>query len=128
MVILLDGTSQVARVTIAEQATADHPMWKHLALEVFEESASEIEEKDFHLQVIKRCAEELARSGMHLLLTLPSDSPHRALLAKALKPNCTTVHIGEDEDDSSDFTVDPTATVNDITALLHTIMTPADDA
>lgn len=129
MVILLDGTSQIARATIAEAATADYPAWKHLALEVFEESAAEVEEADFHLQVIKRCAEELERSNLHLLLTLPADSPHRKMLARTLQPGCTTVHLGTDDDGTYDFVVDPmTTSVNDVTALLHTLMTPQSDA
>lgn len=127
MVILLDGTSQIARATIAEAATIDHPTWKHLALEVFEESAAAAPEANFHLQVIKRCAEELERSGLHLLLTLPADSPHRGMLARTL--DCTTVHLGAEEDGSYDFVIDPmTTSVNDVTALLHTLMTPPADA
>lgn len=129
MVILLDGTSQVARVTIAEKAADENPAWKHLALEVFEESAAEIEEKDFHLQVIKRCAEELEKSGLHLLLTMPANSPHRVMLSEALKPGCITVHLGDEEDGDFDYVIDPaTRSVNDIAAFLHAIMTPTDHA
>lgn len=128
MVILLDGTSQVARVTIAERAAAENPAWKHLALEVFEESAADIEEKDFHLQVIKRCAEELERSGLNLLLTMPADSPHRTMLAEALQPRCITVHLGSEDDGEFDFVIDPnTRSVNDVAAFLHALMTPETD-
>ena len=129
MVILLDGTSQVARVTIAEKAVESHPEWKHLALEVFDETIPEGEDKDFHLQVIKRCADELAKANMHLFLTLPADSPHRWLLSQALKPDCISVHLGSDEGGEYDYAIDPTIrSVNDVTAFLNELMTPSDEA
>jgi hypothetical protein len=128
MVILLAGTSSIGRVTIAERAVEEHPEWKHLALEVFEETIPEGEEKDFHLQLIKRCADELEKVGMHLFLTLPEDSPHRVLLGEALKPNCITVNLGNGPEDEYDYIIDPaTRSVNDVTAFLHAIMTPSDE-
>lgn len=128
MVILLDGSSQTARVTIAERAVEEHPEWKHLALEVMEEAVPEGEDADFHLQLIKRCAEELEKSGLHLLLTMPSTATHRDLLAIALKPNCITVHLGNNDDSDYDHVIDAsTRSVNDVAELLHELMTSSDD-
>lgn len=128
MVILLDGSSSVGRVTIAEKAVAEHEAWRHLALEVFADaSVPGGEESEGHLKVIKTCAESLAADGLHLLLTLPSDSPHRDILAEALKPDCTTVHLGSAEDGDYDFAIDPSSSsVNDVVALLDTIMNEAE--
>ena len=86
------------------------------------------EESDAHLSVIRTCAEELAKEGMHLMLTLPGDSPHRDLLATALQPTCITVHLGGPDDGGEyDFVIDPTTrSVNDVAAFLHTVM--GDDA
>jgi hypothetical protein len=124
MVILLDGSSSMGRVTIAEKAVAEHDNWRHLALEVLAEAAlPEGEESDAHLQVIRKCADELAKEDMHLMLTMPGDSPHRDLLAMALQPGCITVHLGSEEDGEYDFVIDPNVrSVNDVTKFLHTVM------
>lgn len=124
MVILLDGTSTIARNTIAEKAAETHPAWRHLALEVLSEAAlPEGEESDAHLKVIRKCVEELAKEDLHLLLTLPADSPHRELLALALKPQCITIHLGDEEDGEYDYVIDPSVrSVNDVAALLDAIM------
>lgn len=128
MVILLDGSSGIGRTTIAENAVALHPEWKHLALEVIAEAIpDDPEQKDFHLQVIKKCAVELEKDNMHLLLTMPTDAPQRDLLVLALKPNCITVHLGTDEEKDYDYVIDPaTRSVNDVTSFLDHIMQPSD--
>lgn len=134
MVIILDGSTKTARITIAEQAIENFPSWRHLALEVFEEAADPEEEKDFHLQVIKKCADELAKTDLHLILTMPGDSPQHGLLSTALKPDCTTVHLGTEDDPSAslraggefDYTIDTQErSVNDVLKLMHTIMKAA---
>ena len=118
----------MGRVTIAEKAVEQHSEWRHLALEVLAEAAMPAEEEsDGHLQVIKKCVEELAKEDLHLILTLPGDSPHRDLLASALQPGCLTVHLGKSKDGSNyDFVIDPAVrSVNDVTKFLHTIMDPS---
>lgn len=126
MVIILDGSSKTARITIAEQAIEAFPSWRHLALEVFEEAADPEQEKDFHLQVIKKCADELAKTDLHLILTMPGDSPQHQLLAVALQPDCATVHLGTEDEGAYDYTIDTQErSVNDVTKLLHTIMETA---
>lgn len=124
MVILLDGSSTIGRNTIAEKAAEAHPAWRHLALEVLSEATlPQEEDSDAHLSVIRKCAEELAKEDLHLLLTLPGDSPHRALLATALKPQCITVHLGDEEDGEYDYVIDPAVrSVKDVAALLDAIM------
>lgn len=124
MVILLDGSSSIGRNTIADKAVSEHPSWRHLALEVLAESAlPEEEESEAHLQVIRKCVEELEKEHLHLILTLPAESPHRALLANALVPKCTTVHLGSQNDEGYDFVIDASVrSVNDVVKFLHTIM------
>ncbi len=130
MVILLDGSSSIGRVTIAENAVERNPEWKHLALEVIAEAVpDDPEQKDFHLQVIKKCAAELEKDNMHLLLTMPTDAPQREVLALSLKPSCITVHLGSEEDGDYDYVIDPSSrSVNDVTAFLDNLMVPSDSA
>lgn len=124
MVILLDGSSSIGRNTIADKAVSEHPSWRHLALEVLAESALPAEqESEGHLQIIKKCVEELEKENLHLILTLPTESPHRTLLASALAPACTTVHLGAQHDTGYDFVIDPSVrSVNDVVKFLHTMM------
>lgn len=117
----------MGRVTIAEKAVDEHESWRHLALEVLAEAAMpQEEESEGHLQVIKKCVEELEKDGLHLILTLPAESPHRDLLASALQPGCITVHLGDSDDGEYDFVIDPSVrSVNDVAKFLHTIMDPS---
>lgn len=114
----------MGRVTIAEKAVDEHASWRHLALEVLAEAAMpQEEESEGHLMVIKKCVEELEKDGLHLILTLPAESPHRDLLASALQPDCITVHLGDSDDGEYDFVIDPAVrSVNDVAKFLHTIM------
>ena len=126
MVILLDGSSKLGRITIAEQAVEKHPAWKHLALEVIEEASPDSEEKDFHVEVVRRCAQELERDNLHLMLTLPGDSEQYELLSDGLKPNCITIHLGKNDGRTYDYVIDPgTKSVNDVLKFLGTIMSDA---
>lgn len=123
MVILLDGTSKMGRIAIAEQIVEKNPAWKHLALEVIEGAAPPDQEEDFHAQVVKRCADELEKDNLHLVLTLPGDSDQFALLSRALKPNVITVHLGGENEGDYDYVIDPNAkSVKDVVKFLETIM------
>ena len=123
MVILLDGTSKMGRIAIAEQLVEANPAWKHLALEVIEGATPPDQEVDFHAQVVKRCSDELARDNQHLVLTLPGESEQFALLSRALKPHVITVHLGEDEAGKYDYVIDPNAkSVKDVVKFLEGIM------
>ena len=114
----------MGRVTIAEKAVAEHKNWRHLALEVLAEAALPADvESEAHLAVIQKCVEELAKDDLHLLLTLPADSPHLQLLSSALQPSCFTVHLGDSRDGEYDFVIDPNVrSVNDVAKFLHTVM------
>lgn len=123
MVILLDGTSKLGRVTIAETAIESFPAWKHLAIEVIAGATPEEAEEDLHIQVVARCAQELSQDGLHLLLTLPSDSPDHPKLVSALEPECITVHLGNASDGNFDHALDPhTQSMKDVVNALHAIM------
>lgn len=123
MVILLDGTSKLGRVTIAETAIESFPAWKHLAIEVIAGATPKEGEEDLHIQVVARCAEELSRDGLHLLLTLPSDSPDHQKLVTVLQSDCMTVHLGDPSDGEFDYALDPhTQSMKDVVNALHAIM------
>lgn len=123
MVILLDGTSKMGRIAIAEQLVEKNQAWKHLALEVIEGATPPDQDKDFHAQVVKRCADELEKDNLHLILTLPGESEQFAMLSRALKPDVITVHLGKDPAGEYDYVIDPNAkSVKDVVKFLETIM------
>lgn len=129
MVLLLSGSSQITRATIAEKAVERHPSWKHLALEVIEQTTPDnVEEQTFHLQLIERCVQELSRDGLHLLLSLPEKASQHDALVEALAPHCTTVHLGVDTEGRFDFAIDPkSTTVNEVVALLARLMEQSEE-
>lgn len=122
MVILLDGASAVVRAAIASSAVEAFPTWQHLALETMQGASGTPEERAFHLQLIRRCVEELAGEHMHLLLTLPAEARQYREIADALQPNCLTVHIGEESDGPYDRYIDPQAKVFEAMQLLSSVM------
>ena len=46
-------------------------------------------------------------------------------LAESLRPDCVTVHLGDAEDGDYDVVIDPSESVNDVTATLRGIMSSA---
>jgi hypothetical protein len=127
MVILLEGSSDLGRMAIAEKTVEKHPTWKHLALGVIEEmqppEGEEDDERPFHLQVVKRCVDELAKSGLHLVLSLPEAHEHLALLKKGLQPDCVVIHLGTTEDDVYDYVIDTKKkSMNDILKFLDELI------
>jgi hypothetical protein len=124
MVILLDGTSAMARTAIAESIVERIPTWKHLSLEVIEGAMPEdIESEDYreqHVEIVSRCAAELEKDGLHLVLSLPESHKHLTLLRDALAPRCIAVHIGEGHEDEYDYTFDSSiSSVKDIVTFLE---------
>lgn len=125
MVILLDGTSALGRATIADQITAMMPAWKHLSLEVIQgpDPAVSEEYRDQHMEIVRRCAEELEKSGLHLLLSMPESEEHLGILRESLAPKCIAIHIGEGDEENYDFTFDSSVnSVKDIVAFLQNLM------
>lgn len=125
MVILLDGTSAMGRTTIAEQITDMMPAWKHLSLEVIQ-SGSPGDSPDYHAQhaeIVHRCAEELEKDGMHLILSMPESPEHFALLRESLGRSCVAIHIGEGDEEGYDFTFDSSvSSVKDIVTFLEKLI------
>jgi hypothetical protein len=107
MVILLSGNSAMGRAAIAEKVTEMQPNWKHLALEVIQEmSSEESEEKRLqHLEIVKRCVEELAKDDLHLILTMPYSREHVEMLKSGLDGS-VAIHVGEGEEEGFDYVFD----------------------
>lgn len=125
MVILLDGTSAMGRTAIAEQISALMPAWKHLSLEVIQ-SGTPGDSEDYqqqHAEIVHRCAEELERDGLHLILSMPESPVHFALLRESLGNSCIAVHIGEGDEEGYDFTFDSSvSSVKDIVGFLERLI------
>lgn len=130
MVILLEGTSDLGRMAIAEKVSERHPQWKHLELGVIENmqppEGEEDDERPFHLQVVKRCVEELEKAGLHLILSLPDAHEHLTLLQKGLRPNCVVIHLGDAprDNDTYDYVFDTKSkSMKEITKFLDDLVT-----
>ncbi len=122
MIILLDGTSAMGRATIAEKVTERLPAWKHLALEVIQEVAPEVsdEEKEQHLEIVRRCAEELAKDNFHLILSMPHSPERVQMLRQGLDDVMIAVHLGEGDEEGYDYAFDASvSSVNDIVTFLQ---------
>ena len=130
MVILLEGTSDLARAAVAEQVTELHPEWKHLALEVIAEvagrgdDADRSERQQFSLEVVKRCAEELSQSGLHMILSMPAMPDQAMALQDMLAPECIAVCLGDTAAaDRYDYVLDTSVqSVKDIVTFLDTLI------
>jgi hypothetical protein len=131
MVILLDGTSAMGRTAIAESMVELLPTWKHLSLEVIEgampiESA---EYKEQHIEIVRRCAEELEKDDLHLILSMPESRNHLEHLRAALAPRCIAVHIGDATEDGYDYAFDSSiSSINDIVTFLQHLVQSIPDA
>lgn len=125
MVILLDGTSAMGRTTIAEQITSVLPAWKHLSLEVIQNGirGDSPEYHAQHAEIVHRCAEELEKDGMHLILSMPESPEHFTLMKNSLGRSCVAIHIGEGDEEGYDFTFDSSvSSVKDIVAFLEKLI------
>lgn len=112
----------MSRNTIAEQITELLPEWKHLALEVIQGAMPEDrkEELEQHVEIVRRCAAELEKDGMHLILSMPESEEHLKLLRHGLAPYCIAVHLGEGDEDNYDYAFDSSITsVKDIVTFLQ---------
>ena len=76
-----------------------------------------------HVELVKRCMEELAKDDLHLILSMPESPEHLRLLRAGLAPSCIAVHLGEGDEDQYDFSFDASVTsVKDIVAFLLSII------
>lgn len=124
MVILLDGTSAMGRSAIAEQVSQMMPSWKHLALEVIAETSPEkVGNAAQHVEIVKRCMEELAKDDLHLILSMPESPTHLSLLREGLAPHCIAIHLGDGDEEGYDFAFDTSAaSIKDIVTFLEKLI------
>lgn len=97
MILLVAGASETARLVLAEKFLADHPDWKHLALEDLREDEpwdDEITMQDmFGTMVACDCAIEEHDKGSHVLVTCPSLELVNTAL-DALPDHTKTIYMG----------------------------------
>ena len=128
MVILLDGTSSMGRTAIAEQVVEILPAWRHLALEVIQEYTPPREGADEHMrhiEIVRKCALELERDGLHLILSMPESAEQAYLLRTTLdpEPRCITIHLGEGDEEGYDYAFDSSiSSVKEIVGFLETLI------
>lgn len=125
MVILLDGTSALGRSAIAESVTELLPAWKHLALEVIEESVPEGMEdmRDRHIEIVRLCALELEKDDMHLIVSMPHAHEHMQTLRNEREPKCIAIHLGEGDEEGYDYAFDASvSSVKEIVGFLQKLI------
>ncbi len=112
----------MGRTAIAESIVELLPAWKHLSLEVIENATpgDTEDEREQHVEIIRRCAEELEKENLHLILSMPESRTHINLLQNALAPRCLAVHIGDIDEDGYDYCFDSSiSSVKDIVTFLQ---------
>lgn len=131
MVILLDGTSTIGRTAIAEKIVELLPGWRHLSMDVMQAGIPEDEEDylEQHTEIVRRCAEELQKDGLHMILSMPESPKQLAQLREGLAPHCVAIHIGEGDEETYDFSFDSSvSSVKDIVTFLQQFIERLPDA
>jgi|SRR3989339_804623 len=76
MVLLLSGASEMSRGVIVDRFLADHPDWRHLALEDLNVPQDEDDVIGmgpfFALLIACECAKEALKEGYNVVITCPS--------------------------------------------------------
>jgi len=121
MVILLNGSSPIARAAIAEKLRGELENWSHLPLEALSEAVASqgmqiAQQPELLLRVACHCTEEMRREGMHTLLSADDIGEMLPLLREELGGDVVAVHLGDSENpDQFDFTIDTSVSnLNDI--------------
>lgn len=121
----------MGRSAIAEKISELMPQWKHLALEVIQEVGPEEneEQKEQHLEIIRRCSEELAKDDLHMILSMPHSPERVQMLREELNGICIAVHLGEGDEDGYDYVFDTSvSSINDIVAFLQNMIASLPEA
>ena len=121
----------MGRTAIAEKISELMPQWKHLALEVIQEVKPEEneEQKEQHLEIIRRCAEELAKDNLHMILSMPHSPERVQMLRDGLNDMCIAVHLGVGDEEGYDYVFDTSvSSINDIVTFLQNMIAALPDA
>lgn len=126
MVILLVGSTQLARAAIATRMVKEDGQWRHLAVEELAEiepldTVEEKERSDVMLRIACKCAEELENQGYHVIIS-GDYRPSILAMARSELERIIGVHVGPQyEIEGSEFphVLDAkTATASDVHEIL----------
>lgn len=113
MVILLAGTSDIGRSTIAHAVVSGKQDWRHLPMENLVEAVALqkidlTEDESVLAKIASHCAEELFEDGFHLVLSL-SNINQMSPIRDAMESECLTVVLGDEGADvDADCVIDTT--------------------
>lgn len=75
MILLLQGSTDLARVALAEKITKEHPQWRHLPVEglleseVFQEAIPIEPSEDLMMMLALHLAKEMHKKNTHILIS-----------------------------------------------------------
>ncbi|OGJ59604.1 hypothetical protein A2635_00840 [Candidatus Peribacteria bacterium RIFCSPHIGHO2_01_FULL_51_9] len=132
MILLLQGQSDIGRITLAEKIASEVDQWRHVPVEslletpVFQMIQGDIDE-ELLLGLAVHLARELAGEGFHTVLTYPDASEHIPAIKKELGDSFCAVHLMEEENKSpcDHVIITKDKSVNDLFALIRNIFKSA---
>jgi|GEM_PF-6594198 hypothetical protein len=103
MILLLEGTSDTARIMLAEKIAQELPNWKHIPIDElyglpFIGEADDAEELIASLAC--HCAKEMQAEGFSIVLSYPSAAHLLDLLHEELGEELITIHLGAGEEET----------------------------
>jgi hypothetical protein len=106
MVILLQGASDIARLSLANQIVQANDDWRHLSIENVMDIVSQLgmevdEDEPFLTQLACQCAQEMQGDGFHLVMTLPAVEDIDEF-KEDVGGSCLVVHFASKQDKGSE--------------------------
>ena len=106
MVIFLEGSSDIARLALADQIVKKHKKWRHLSMQNLVDMVGQLgievdEEEPFLLQLACQCAQEMKDEGHHMVLSMPVIDDLDAVRGD-IDDQCVFVHFATPEEDAVD--------------------------
>ena len=102
MIILLQGSTDLARVALAEKITKKHSTWRHLPIEgltetdIFQEAIPMEPSEDLLLMLAIHLAKEMHAKNTHVLLSYQDATPYLADMRSELGEDFLSVFLHTD--------------------------------
>ena len=133
MFLLLQGPSEIARISLAEKIVKERDDWRHVPVEhildlveLEGEAASlgALFDEEALLPLAAQCALKLAEENLHSVLSCESASDMMEELHADLGDTFYAIHIGPDDERAvgCDFIIDEKKSVNDAYDLVNQLI------
>ena len=103
MILLLSGSTDIARKVLIERLLKEKPSWRHIAMEELQElpffkQAAPDEDGKLSASLAMTCAQEMQDEGFHILLTHANAKPFlESLHEEAEDQPFVSVYLGSEE-------------------------------